>query len=51
MIGELSRDRIDGQVIGILSGTDKPLGEFPDCIVAGHEHDAAPLENEDAVVL
>ena len=51
MIGKFSRDRVDGETIGILFSPHKPPSELPGRVVAGHEHDATMLESQDAVIL
>ena len=39
------------QIIGVLTSRGKPLGMFPNGVVARHEHDTAPLQDDNAVVL
>jgi hypothetical protein len=45
-----SRNLVDRQMVGILAGGGKTLGEFSNGILAGHE-DTATLQNHDTVVL
>ena len=51
VVGELRRDRINWQTIGVPSGTHKQLRQLPDGVVTSHEDDPALLQGCDAEVV
>src|SRR5579864_868298 len=51
VISQFSRNLVNRKVVRILTGSGKPFRQFPNRVMAGHEHDSAPLKNRDAVVL
>ncbi|KVL15634.1 hypothetical protein WL14_21350 [Burkholderia cepacia] len=51
MVGQVGRERIERQLVGIRVRAVEPLREFPDRVVTRQEHDAALLQRGDAVVV
>jgi len=51
VVSKLGSNRFDCEMIRILFSIAQPLRMLPDRIVTGHEYRAAPLQNQDTVVL
>jgi plasmid stabilization system protein ParE len=49
MISEFSGESVDRKIVRILARGNKSVGQLPDGVVAGQEHDAAVLKYRDIV--